>query len=115
MAVTKITPLSAGFNAASTAIAFTAATVAADGVEIPFTGKDHKILLLIQNTDDTNAEAVTIKKGDGIGAVADLALSVAKSEIVSLVVDSSAYKQSDGTLFLVPASTDTKFAAVILP
>ena len=75
MAITKITPVKlADVNTISGGITFTAATSATDGFEIPFGGDDFKTLILVQNTEASDAKGITVKMGNGIQGVADLAL-----------------------------------------
>lgn len=117
MAATAITNTVLAFNGAKIMPA-TAAVDATDGALITCGAADQKMLIIIENSDSTNAETVTIKKGDGVQGVADLALSIPKSETHTIVVESGKYKNLTGTLkgkIKITASADVKIACVVLP
>lgn len=121
MAITKITPVKlADVNTISGGISFTAATSATDGFEIPFGGDDCKTLILVQNTESTDAKGITVKMGNGIQGVADLEIDqVAAGSTVALTLDSGAFKQVSGehkgNVIVIPEATTVKIAVVELP
>ena len=121
MAITKITPVKmADVNEISAAVAFTAATAAADGFSIPMQEQDAKTVLLFQNTDTAAAHSAVVKKGNGIQGVVDLATGdIAASAIVALTVDSGAFKnvtgENKGCAVVVPDDVKLKAAVVVLP
>jgi len=91
-----------------------AITAADDGATIDVAGHPtEKILLIFENGDAVNAENVTIKKGTGIQATADLVIAVPKSEVHVVQVESGKYLNDDGKL-VISGSTDVKVAAVAL-
>ena len=99
-------------------VTFTAATTASDGVAIDYKGKDHKTVILAQNGGSGSA-TVTVKAGNGIQGVKDLAAyTIAAGSIVAIRLDSGEFKQVTGTnkgnVVIIPSSTDVKFAAVEL-
>ena len=122
MAVTAITPVSLSLNTFNVdAITFTAPTAATDGFTVPFTGKDKNIVLLFQNTNSgSTPRTATIKAGNGIQGVADLASGdIAAGEIGSVVVDSGAFKNVSGTnkgkILIIPSNAELKMAAIVSP
>ena len=99
------------------AVTFTAGST--DGVKIPMSGKDNKIVILVQNSGSA-AATVKVKAGNGIQGVNDLAaFSVAGSTTAAINLESGAYKfvsgEDKGYALLVPSSADLKFAVVVLP
>ena len=121
MAITKITPVKlADVNTISGGITFTAATSTTDGFEIPFGGDDFKTLILVQNTEASEAKGITVKMGNGIQGVTDLVFSgIAASAIVGFTLDSGAFKQVSGehkgSVIVIPDTTTVKIAVVELP
>lgn len=121
MAITKITPVKlADVNTISGGITFTAATSATDGFEIPFGGDDFKTLILVQNTEASDAKGITVKMGNGIQGVADLALDeIAAGSMAGFTLDSGAFKQVSGehkgNVIVIPEAATVKIAVVELP
>lgn len=120
MAVTAITAVkSPDVNSLSGAVALTAATTAADGYVCDFDGKDFKTAFLVENTDSSNSETVTIKAGDSKRASAnDLVFTIPKSETRFFTLDSGLFKKVTGSnagkVLIVPSSTDVKIAVIEL-
>lgn len=117
MAATAIVNTVLSFNTMA-AMPATAAVDATDGALITCDKADQKMLIVIENSDTVNAETVTIKKGNGVQGVADLAVSVPKSETKVITVESGKYKNISGTLkgkIKITASADVKIACIVLP
>ena len=118
-----ITPDVLKFNTFDTsALAFAAANAAADGFLIDVSDyADHKVALFFQNTNGAaTARTATVKKGNGLQGVADLASgNVAAGAIACVVVESGAFKNVTGTLagniHVVVDNAEMKMAAVVLP
>lgn len=87
-----------------------------DGGVFNVTNADAETLILIQNTDSSNAETVTIKAptnpcmGAGSG-FPDKAVSVAKSSIAACMIESARYMNADGTI-KITGSADVKVLVV---
>ncbi len=91
-----------------------AACNATDGAVVNIAGAaDQRVLLLITNADTANAEMVTIKKGSGLSATADLVISVPVSGVVAAVVESSGFVT--GGKITVTGSADVKVQTIVLP
>ena len=124
MAVKKVTPVVLeGFNKFELdALTFVAATTAADGFTIDVSGHaDHKILMLFQNTNSgTTARTVTVKRGNGLQGVKDLASGdIEAGEVGAVVVESGHFLNvsgdDKGLLKVVPSHAELKMACIILP
>ncbi|MGI5824517.1 MAG: hypothetical protein ACOX7J_02995 [Bacillota bacterium] len=116
MAKVEITPVKLEQNGFGDLV-WTAGTT--DGFKIPMTAKDNKILMLFQNTG-TSAATVTLKCGNGIQGVNDLAAySIAASGITAIEPESGAFKnvsgEDKGYAVVVPSATAVKCAVVVLP
>ena len=72
-----------------------------------------KILLILQNVDEANAEDVTIKKGEMLQATADLVINLPASKTYVVQVESGKYLTLDGKI-IISSSTDVKIAAVAM-
>ena len=68
---------------------------ATSGALVDFGARDNKILLLLQNTASSE-NTVTVKAGDSIGGVCDLAVTIPASSFVTLALDSSRFKHVTG-------------------
>jgi hypothetical protein len=83
------------------------------------TKADKRCLLIFQNTDGSNAEAVTIYKGDGQQGVVDRTLSIPLSSSEVIVLESGMYKFFKNTdlegKYYFAASSDVKISAIELP
>lgn len=96
------------------AITFTALD-GTDGGEYTVKTGNERIVVLIQNTDDTNAETVTIKSpahpalGTGT-AFADKAVSVAKSAFAAAYVESMRYMDATTGKIKITGSADVNVA-----
>lgn len=117
MAATAITNTVLVRNTVATFPA-TAASDATDGVLITCDKDDQKMLIIIENVDASNAETVTILKGDGLQGVSNLAVSVPASSMRCVVVESGRFKNVSGTLkgkIKITGTADVKIACVVLP
>ena len=106
MAVTKITPTKIrDFNVGTKMP--TSVLVGADGAELNFTGKDHRILIMADTAD------AVITKGNGIQGVVDTTLKAGEA----IVLESGAYKQvtgdHKGSVYITGATA--KIMAIELP
>lgn len=100
-------------------LTFAPATAAADGVAIDMTGKDFATVILAKNGGSA-AATVTVKAGDGIQGIKDIAAySIAAGATAAIRLDSGAFKNVLGTnkgkAVIIPSSTDITFAVVELP
>lgn len=88
-----------------------------DGGTYTVASADERTLLIIQNTDGTNAENVTIKApakpalGKG-SAFADKVVSVAKSGIAVAMVESMRYMEADTHKVKIAGSADVKVSVI---
>lgn len=119
MARAVITPvkLSKWNEINSADLAFTALN-GTDGGEIVWDGRDIDGLILVKNSDDTNAETFTIKKGNSEQAVVDFTYSIPKLETRALAIESAFFKNVTGTdkgKVVVSGSADLSVAVVFLP
>lgn len=104
-------------TAVATASLFTAVD-ATDGAEFEMSGRDDKVVVLIQNAA-TAAKNVTIKAGNGIQGVNDYVESVAASSTTAIVLESGRFKNVSGNdkgkVIIMGASADIKVAVIELP
>ena len=118
MARATVTPIKLGVrNKFSEEITYVAID-ATDGLEFVMDESDEKYVVLIQNTDTTNDETVTIKKGNGIQGVADYTATIEKGTTVAISLDSGAYKNVSGTdkgKVVITGTADVEVAVVVLP
>lgn len=68
-----------------------------------------RIMILIVNTDGTNAENVTIKGGNGYAAAEDKTVSVTKSDFALISVETAKYAKSG--VITITGSADVKAVA----
>lgn len=118
MAVKNITITKVPLNEGTT-VSPAAATTAADGFTIEFTGQDERMFILFQNSGASEA-TVQITKGNGIQGAVDLAaLSIAASGLAVFRLDSGCFLNvsgdNKGKVVAIPSSTDIKCAVVQLP
>lgn len=95
-----------------------AAIDATNGGLITCDKADQKMLIILTNADASNDEVATIKKGNGIQGVADLAITVTKATTKVVVVESGKYKNISGTnkgKILITGTADVTVACVVLP
>lgn len=121
MATTAITPkILKGNTVDVDALVMTAATAAADGFLVDVSNvADHKLLLVFQNTD-VGAQTYTIKKGNALQGVTDLASgSIAASKFSAVAVETGRFKNVSGTnkgkILIIPSVVGMKMAAIVLP
>ncbi len=82
-----------------------------EGAKIPFTARDTKILILIENSSTT--ANVTFKAGGGIQAVEDLTVEVASGKTMAFVLESGRFKRQGAVTVTGP--TTMKVGALLLP
>ena len=78
------------------AIPATTAVDATDGAAVEWDCADGKLLLILENADDTAAKSATVVNGGGLQGMGDLSLSIAQSSKTAIVLDSGKYKQVSG-------------------
>ena len=95
-----------------------AAVDAAAAAEFEMSGRDDKVVVLIQNAA-TAAKNVTIKAGNGIQGVNDYVESVPASSTTAIVLESGRFKnvsgEDKGKVIIMGASADIKLAVIQLP
>jgi hypothetical protein len=88
------------------------------GAEFEMSGRDDKVVVLIQNAA-TAAKNVTIKAGNGIQGVNDYVESVPASSTTAIVLESGRFKnvsgEDKGKVIIMGASADIKVAVIVLP
>ena len=119
MAATSITVTKLKRNTAF-AVPATAAVNASDGAEIDLSGiSDERLLIILENGSTSAEKTATIKMGNGIAGVSDLAVTLAASEKKCIVIESSKFKNvsgaSAGKMIISGTDTNVKVAAVYLP
>lgn len=122
MAVTAITPKALSWNEFDVdALGMTAATAAEDGFTVDYGAQDGKILLVFYNSNaSTTARSATVKAGNGIQGVADLASGdIAAGKYACVVVESGWFKNvsgdNKGKVIVISSHEELKMAAVVLP
>lgn len=114
MAVTKVAPTEGKVNEL-TALTFTAATAAADGFSVDTkTVGDEKLVVVVYNADSASKK-ITLKKptnGGYAAASADKALSMGTGTYAFLRIETARFANYDGTVKLVPESTNVKIAVL---
>lgn len=93
MAVTAIDLIKTG--AMNTAVGAVFTAIGADGATVPI-GKDERLTFIATNANAAD-KTLTVAKGDGINAAADLVITVPHGEFVAFELDSSRYGQMSGT------------------
>ena len=115
MAKKTMTPVKADYNKI-TGITMEAATSASDGFEFKLKNTDEYVFVVVQNTHGSNAGTITVKAptaGSYCAASADLvSSSIAAGGLAVIRVESAKYANNDGTIKLVPSSTDVKAVAI---
>lgn len=69
---------------------------AAEGAEIDFSGRDDKMLIMLQNTTGQDV-TVTVKAGNGIQGVCDLTVELAEGGMATLALESGRFKNVSGS------------------
>lgn len=100
-------------------VEFKTVTAGGDGAQADMTGKDHATLILAHNTA-TTAATVTMKAGDSIQGVNDLAAyEIAAGGFAAIRVDSGEFKritgEDKGTALITASSNTVEIAVVELP
>ena len=114
MAKKVLTGVKAPYNEATT-IAFESATAAADGFEYTLQGSDEYTLFVVQNTHGSAAKTITVKaptNGSYAATDTDLVKSIASGAFAVIRVESARFANNDGTIKLIPESTDVKVVAI---
>lgn len=115
MAVKVMTPVKSDVNKI-TEFAFEAATVASDGLQFALPrASDEYVVVLVQNTDTTNAHDFTVKaptKGTYAAADSDETHKMAAGGFAIFRFESARWVDKDGTILFVPANVAVK--AVVL-
>jgi hypothetical protein len=116
-AATVITNTSLVLNTFATLPA-TAAVEATNGALVN-AAADHKMLLIAENASVDTAKTVTIKAGNGIQGLSDLALSIPAATTKCIVIESMKYVNTSGTnkgkILLTGTDANIKIACVVLP
>lgn len=118
MAATAITNTVLSAFGKAEAMPATAAVDATSGALITCDKTDHKMLIIMENADTTNAETVTIKAGNGIQGTKDWTVSVPKASTMVVTVESGFYKNVSGAnkgKIVITGTADVKIACVVLP
>lgn len=123
MARTAITPVKLTRDTPSNAVlVMTAPTTAADGFTIDVSAvKDHNLLLVFTNTNaSTTARSYTVKMGNGLQGVADLASGdIAAGATGAIVISSGKFENvsgdDKGLIRIIPSHAELKIAAIIMP
>jgi len=123
MAATAITVQSLtarnSFATAALKTALTAAVDATDGALVPFTERDDKYLILVENVNASTAKSVTIKGGDSFQAGGDTTKEIAAASYTFIAIDSGRYLNTTGTnkgkIQITGTSADIQVAVFKLP
>lgn len=113
MAKKVMSPIEAKYNTI-TKVAFESATAVADGFELKLKGSDEYALVIVTN-GDTTAKKITVKaptNGSYAAADSDLELSLSAGENAVIRLESARYANNDGTIILIPESTNVKAVAI---
>lgn len=114
MAVKELTGVKAPYNEA-TSIAFEVATAADDGFKYKLQGSDEYTLFVVQNAHASAAKTITVKAPTNGGYAAtdtDLVKSISAGEFAVIRVESARFANNDGTIKLIPESTDVEVVAI---
>lgn len=97
-----------------TKISPVAATTAADGFEINLSESDEYTVFFAENTG-TAAGTIKVKaptSGSYAATDTDLSKSLAAGEKAVIRIESARFANNDGTVIIIPSSTDIKVAAI---
>lgn len=115
MAVKELEPIKAAVNTL-TEVTLVAATSASDGFKFKMPRiSDEYVVVIVRNTHATAAKNVTIKaptKGGYAAVTSDLTESLAAGEERVFRLESARYANNDGTVVIIPASTDITAAVI---
>ena len=114
MAKKVLEPVQAGYNAI-TKVSFEEATSASDGFEVKFKGTDEYGFILVNNSGSA-AKKITLKaptKKSYAAASSDKELSLEAGASAVIRIESARYANTDGTVVLIPETTDVKVVAVM--
>ena len=113
MATTTVTPKKIDLNGATGAVTFSTVSNSGDDFLLDFTGADNKTVILLKGSG-----TLTLKAGNGIQGVTDLALT-SDSTLAAFRVDSGLFKIVSGTnkgyIHAVPSATTVTVALVQHP
>ncbi|MCQ2087692.1 MAG: hypothetical protein MJZ37_06460 [Bacilli bacterium] len=115
MAITSVTPIKAKLNGFKK-YTLTAASSASDGFNFQTKGLGDEIIVVVAaNTHASAAKKITVKKPSKAGyasVTADDELSLAAGETAFLRIETAKVANTDGTVVLIPESTDVKIAVL---
>ena len=116
-AATVITNTSLVLNTFA-AMPATAAVEATNGALVT-AAADHKMLLIAENASADTAKTVTVKAGNGIQGIADLAVSLGAATTKCVVIESMKFVNTSGTnkgkILITGTDANIKIACVLLP
>ena len=101
-------------------VEFTKVAAGADGALFDMTGKDYATLIIVHNTSASAAATITVKAGDGLQGVNDLAAyEVAAGGFAAIRIDAGEFKRitgdDKGAALITVSSNDVEIAVVELP
>lgn len=114
MAKKVMTPVKAEYNAI-TKIAYETADDTTNGFELKLKGNDEYSLVVVTNAESSAAKKITVKaptKGSYCAASSDMELSLNAGETAVIRIESARYANNDGTVVLIPESTNVKAVAI---
>lgn len=116
MAATVINPVFLNLNTAANLPATTAID-GTDGGLIDFSVPDHKALIILENASSSAGATATIKAGNGLQGVSDLAVSLAASAKMCIRIESMKYVNVSGENMgkVKVTGANVKAALVVLP
>jgi phosphoheptose isomerase len=116
-AATVITNTTLALNTFA-ALPATAAVEATNGALVT-AGADHKMLLIAENASADTAKTVTVKAGNGIQGLSDLALSIPAASTKCVVIESMKFVNTSGTnkgkILITGTDANIKIACVLVP
>lgn len=114
MAIKEMTLVKAEFNAI-TKINYEVAESATEGYQVSLKGTTDESFFVVATNSGTGAKKITVKaptKGSYAAASSDLELSLEAGATAVIRIESARYANNDGTVVLIPESTDVKAVAV---
>ena len=117
MAIKEVSLVKGVYPNTACELEFVAASSAADGFAVDFSGGDGRTVLLLNNTTSAEATA-TVKAGNGLQGVADEVIIVPASGMVAVCLESGRFKNVSGDLKgkvqIVPSATTLELAVAAL-
>lgn len=119
MAVAEITNVDLVRNEAKELVDAVAVDVT-DGAKVDYTNRsDGRILLLLTNSNASEAKKATIVQGNSLQGVEDLEISIEANKTVAIVVESGKFMNvsgdNKGYVIIKGESADIKVQAIELP